>query len=675
MAVHILVVDDEEDIWDLLKGKFRRRLRDEEWVLHMASNGVEALEILDREPAITLVLTDINMPEMDGLTLLDHIRAKDRLLQAIVVSAYGDMQNIRLAMNRGAFDFVVKPINMADLEVTMLKTLEHIALLEEARRNQEALALSREMERFRSQFFANVSHEFRTPLTLILGPVQDMLHGMAGELSPVAKKRLAMVKEHAGRLKHLIDQLLDIARLEAGHATLNLCRQDVCAFIDKQYLAFQPAAEKADISLAIQHTAENLSAWFDPGHFEKIIANLVSNALKWTPAGGRIRILTGAKTQADMISPAKMIYVEVRDNGAGIPADALPHIFDRFYQVEGAAGTHIGTGIGLALTKELVELHSGTIEVASEPGFGSTFTVCFPVGNADDVADIQAVSEEASSVGVVSDLPAMFFEDEDFEETGETASLNGARVLVVEDHPDMRAYICDLLAPLYHVIPAENGREALQLLKTEFDEAAPALIISDVMMPDMDGFQLCKTIKQNPKFQHIPLILLTARAEDEDRLEGLGLGADDYIVKPFNASELLIRAENLIAIRDMLKQKYASGYVMQVSEVSIQSADEAFLASVQEVIEAQMGNPDLEVPQLADALAMSPRQLRRKIRALTGLSTAGLVRSMRLQRAAQLLTQKAGSISEIAYQVGFQQPKYFSRQFKQVYGVTPSEYC
>ncbi len=685
MAVHILLVDDEEDVGELLGSKFRHRLRSGEWILHTARNGVEALEILDREPAISLVLTDINMPQMDGLTLLNHIRAKERLLEAVVVSAYGDMQNIRVAMNRGAFDFVIKPINLVDLETTILKTLDHISFIQAAKNTQQELAaakveldLSRELERLKSRFFANVSHEFRTPLTLILGPIQDIISGNAGELPPVAKKRLMLAHEHAGRLKQLIDQLLDIARLEAGKHLLHVRQHDFTAFVDKQGRSFQSAAEQAGIDLSIQHADENLTAWFDAGHVEKILANLLSNALKWTPAGGRIRIQTGIQSNSDAGGESQKIFVQVRDNGCGIPANALPHIFDRFYQVASAAGIHTGTGIGLALTKELVALHGGTIDVDSEPGFGSTFTVYLPEGHAHfDEAVLEWPGGESSENEAAATAPVMMkidddaFDGDEFDGDERPAHPDAASVLVVEDHPDVRTYICDLLTPYYQVTSAENGRAALELLHEEL----PALIISDVMMPELDGLELCLAVKQTPAYQHIPVILLTARAEEEDRLEGLGLGADDYIVKPFNATELLIRAENLIAIRKMLRQKFASGYVMQASDVSVPSADEAFLASVREIIETHMDDPELEIPQLADALAMSPRQLRRKIRSLTGLSSAGLVRSMRLQRAAQLLSQKAGSISEIAYQVGFQQPKYFSRQFKQVYGVSPSEYC
>lgn len=675
MAVHILVVDDEEDLGALLRGKFRSRLNNGEWVLHFAKDGVEALDVLNREPDISLVLTDLNMPRMDGLTLLEHIQNDARQLQAVVVSAYGDMENIRVAMNRGAFDFVVKPINLADLEATIEKTLDHVAFLEEAKATRDALTtarmelnLSRELERLKSQFFANISHEFRTPLTLIVGPLQDVLRGDLGELPARTRERLALVYDHAGRLGKLIDQLLDVSRLEAGKLSLSVQERDMVSFVDTRVRAFLPAAERAGVTLTTRHMRDVLPVWFDAGHLEKIISNLLSNALKWTPAGGRVRVETGCKAPAEAAEP--MAYIQVRDNGAGIEPGALPHIFDRYYRADASSSAPVGTGIGLALTKELVALHGGKMNVDSEPGFGATFTVHLPLGNAhlDPALCEEAAPADAQNDEADDDV----FDDPLWEGMPETAEgVPGVTVLVVEDNDAVRSYVCDSLVRSYRVLWAENGKAALEILASE----TPALIISDVMMPEMDGLAFCKAVKANPALQHIPVVLLTARAEEEDRLEGLGAGADDYIVKPFNARELLTRAENLIAIRKMLQRKYAGGYVMQVSEVSVPSADEAFLESIREAIEANMGDPDFDIPRLADAVALSPRQVRRKIKALTGVSVSGLVRSMRLQRAAQLLTQEAGSVAEIAYQVGFHQPKYFSRLFKQVYGVSPSAYA
>lgn len=664
MPVHILIADDEEDLVFLIRRKFKERVGTGEWIFHQAKDGIEATAILEANPQIGLVLTDLNMPRMGGLDLLKQLQQFERPIQAVVVSAYGDMENIRAAMNLGAFDFIVKPINMTDLEATVLKTLDHIQVLENAQRaelelsqTRDELRLAEEMARLKSEFFANVSHEFRTPLTLILGPLEDLLREEAGNLPAGVQKNLSVMHRHAGRLRQLIDQLLDVARLEAGKLQLNLKRNDLVTFVRQQAQMTAPAIEQAGIDFHFHSTADAIDAVFDPDQIEKVVANLLSNAFKWTPVGGKIRVAVGLD--------GGMAFVQVRDNGKGIEPEAIPHIFDRFYQAGDVSDQKGGTGIGLALVKELVSLHGGRISVESEPGFGAQFTVYLPL--VDGIEVPEASIENTSHAHLSGYIGASAH---DLVEDFEVEEANRTTVMVVEDQPDVRAYIKDRLAASYRVVTAENGREALVSMEAEM----PALIISDVMMPEMDGFAFCKAVKQDHRFKHIPVILLTARVEDEDRLEGLSLGADDYIVKPFNAHELLVRAENLIAIRKMLRAHSGAGIRMQVSDIDVPSSDEAFLSAVQAQIEANMGSPDFDVAQLADAIALSPRQLRRRIRALTGLSSSGLLRSLRLQRAAQLLEQRAGTVSEIAYQVGFHHVKYFSRLFKQVYGVRPSEY-
>ncbi len=663
MSVHILVVDDESDLQYLLKSKFKAQIKTEDWKFHAAKDGREALHILEEFPEISLMLTDINMPQMNGLELLEHVQKLERIIVPVVVSAYSDMGNIRGAMNRGAFDFVMKPINLSDLELTLHKTLDHIAFLNQVADAQQELLhtkgeldVSRELTRLKSDFFANISHEFRTPLTLILGPLEDILRKNKENLTPDIRQHLSVMHQHAGRLKELIDQLLDIARLESGRLSLSVVSMDLVAFVNARAALFKSAADQKNIDLQINSPDDQVPAFFDPEQFHKVINNLLSNALKWTSSGGKIRVSTGCNQIH--------AFIQVRDNGQGIPADAIPHIFDRFYQVDSQDKPRAGTGIGLALTKELVTQHHGRISVESEEGFGSTFTVYIPLGNAHfDQAALQTAAE-ASTVSF-----DLMTEGEDFED--ESPVLNNPdTILVVEDEPDVRQYIKGLLQRYYRVLEASNGRHALTMLESE----KPALIISDVMMPEMDGFALCKEVKQSADNSDIPIILLTAKAEDEDKLEGLESGADDYVTKPFNANTLLVRAENLIAIRKILRLKYAQRHTVKVSDVDVLSASDVFLERVREHIESHMGTPEFDISQLADAMAMSPRQLRRKIRDLTGLSPSGLVRSMRLQRAAQLLEKKAGTVSEIGYQVGFQQVKYFSRLFKQVYGISPSEY-
>ena len=673
MPARILVVDDEPDLHLLIRQSFKRQA--DQWTFDFAHDGEEALAKLDAA-AFDIVLTDINMPRMDGLTLLSHIRERDRSLRVVIVSAYGDMDNIRTAMNRGAYDFVTKPINLADLKTTIEKTWQEVQATREAEAartqletTRHELEVARQMQALKTRFFADLSHEFRTPLTLILGPLQDALRGAYGQVRHLPGEMLPVMHRHAARLKNLIDQLLDLTKIEAGRMTLRASEHDVIAFVRDLVLSFASAAERKQIDLRFATPpGEAILLYFEPDKLEKIAANLLSNALKFTPSGGTIRV------RVFLIGDAE-VGIEVRDNGPGIPHEAQTHLFDRFYQIDQPdPDATPGTGIGLALTKELVELHGGSIAVESEPGFGATFTVCLPRGH-DHLReeDILGVGEREGFS--IADFRFAIDEGEDEAlEEGEVAESKvqnpKSKILVVEDNPDVRAYVRGHLAGRYEVIEAEDGAEGLAQARAE----QPDLIISDVMMPKMSGYDLCRALKDDDVLRIIPIILLTARAEDEDRLEGLGLGADAYLSKPFNAEELLLRVENLIEIRRLLRQRFSDEVVLKPHDIVVPSADAAFLERVQAFVEAHMGDSDFEVARVADEVGVSPRQLRRKIRAITGLSPSGYVRTLRLQRAAQLLEKKVGGVAEVAYRVGFDDAKHFSRLFKQVYGTLPSEY-
>lgn len=676
--VKILVVDDEADLHLLVRQRFKRHQKD--WSFVFANDGVEALEILDADPAIKLVLSDINMPRMDGLTLLQHIGAMARPLRVVIISAYGDMANIRAAMNLGAFDFVTKPVNLDDLAVTIEKTWQavqvHVQGLEAQQQlaaARKALEVAQQVQALKARFFTNLSHEFRTPLTLILGPLQDAL---GGEVGALPTEHMAVMHRHAVRLKQLIDQLLDLSKLEAGRMTLRAGRHDVVPFLRDLVQAFAPAAERKQIALhfAAGHD-EAVPLYVEPDKLEKIVANLLSNAIKFTPVQGtvRVRIRPFGDTHLD---------IEVRDSGSGIPSGDLPHLFDRFHRVDtpGIRGQP-GTGIGLSLAKELAELHGGTLFAESEEGFGSTFTVRLRRGKghlgAEDLAESGPESQRAGEPEnidwEVEKVESWQIDDGLFPPAlrlPDSPAQNAPSVLIVEDNADVRAYIKRHLASRYRVAEAADGEEGLAQVRAQ----EPDLIISDVMMPKMDGFALCRALKADAALHHIPIILLTAKASEDSKLEGLETGADDYLNKPFNARELLVRAENLIEVRRMLRQRFSGAVMVQATDVAASSVDSAMLEQAQAFVEAHMGERGFEVPQVADEVGMSPRQFRRKIRALTGLSAAGFVRTLRLQRAAQLIEKQAGTISEIAYRVGFQDAKYFSRLFRQAYGVLPSDY-
>ena len=677
MPVKILVVDDEPDLHLLIRQKYKRQTTG--WTFVFADDGVEALEQIEADPEIELVLTDINMPRMDGLTLLARIAAIDRPLRVVIVSAYGDMKNIRAAMNGGAYDFVTKPINLDDLEATIAKTWQEVEAQKKAlevHRQLEtvrnALEVSQEVQALKTRFFANLSHEFRTPLTLILGPLQDALHGTG---DPLPAEEVAVMHRHALRLKRLIDQLLDLSKLEAGRMTLRAARHDVLSFLRDLVLSFAPAAERKQIALRFEAPQEDeIRLYYEPDKLEKIVANLLSNAIKFTPEHGTIRVSVVAfeDTHVDLV---------VRDNGPGIPTEEVPHLFDRFHRVDAPGVRHQpGTGIGLSLVKELVVLHGGQIFVESEEDFGSTFTVRLPRGKAHLASEDLAGEDLADEAGRVDVRTYEHMDDvgEGDDDSSEDASkrpdlhtsIPQATVLIVEDNPDVRAYVGRHLAARYRVVEAVDGVEGLAQARA----ARPDLIVSDVMMPNMDGFDLCRALKADEALNHIPIILLTAKASEESKLEGLETGADDYLNKPFNARELLLRAENLIEVRRLLRQRFSGEVVLKPTDVAVPSADAALLERAQAYVEAHMGERDFEVAKVADEVGLSPRQFRRKIRDITGLSPAAFVRALRLQRAAQLLEKRVGGVAEVAYEVGFQDAKYFSRLFRQIYGVLPSEY-
>ncbi|MGI9174133.1 MAG: two-component regulator propeller domain-containing protein [Rhodothermales bacterium] len=516
----------------------------------------------------------------------------------------------------------------------------------------------REMDRVKSRFFANLSHEFRTPLTLILGPL-----GMLLERTPQGEGRLSEspdrdllrgMRHQSRRLLRLINQPLDLSKLDAGRMPLRARRADLVAFLRRLTASL---AETQGVTLDFHTETDWLELAFDPEKLEHVFSNLLSNALKFTPEGGKVQLsLQAGPETAD---------VRVRDTGPGIPEAALPHIFDRFYQAE-ASGPG-GTGIGLALARELVELHGGTIRAESAPGFGSTFTVQLPLA-------LEATSappaDEAAPDPSDDDLDLDVETDEAVEAETSGPGENAPLVLLVEDNPDVRGFLKQALRTRYRIAEADSGEAGL----TQARAAIPDLVISDVMMPEMDGLELCRRLRADERLGATPVILLTARASEESRLEGLGAGADDYLTKPFSAAELLARAENLIEIRRHLRRRFSAEVVVRPTQVTVPSADATFLEQVKDAVEAHLDDRTFGVERLADEVHLSRRQLHRKLRDLTGLSSVGFIRVMRLERATQLLEQRAGTIAEIAYQVGFQDAGYFARLFRQAYGQTPSEY-
>ena len=526
------------------------------------------------------------------------------------------------------------------------------------------------LDAMKSRFFANISHEFRTPLTLILGPIEDML---AKRQNDPDRQTLGLMQRNAKRILQLINQLLDLSRLESGKLKLQARPGDFAAFVKGVVMSFASLAEQKQIDLQFEipeNTGDQpipANAFFDRDVIEKIFYNLLANAFKFTPEGGAVTVSMSNHKRDGVVE------IRVKDSGIGIPTDQQDTIFERFYQVNGGdTREHEGTGIGLALTRELVELHHGEISVNSDVGKGTEFVVIVPVGAAhfsrEEIADKPAGDVETTDGGrmeIETPLAEPAAEPTDTRLPEDDIPI----ILVVDDHDDVRKYIRNHLKNDYKVVEAKNGEAGLN---TAID-IIPDMVISDVMMPKLDGYQLCEALKSNEKTSHIPVILLTAKAGEKDKLSGLETGADDYLTKPFNSKELHVRVRNLIKLRRKLQERFQKEDLLKPREIHAPSAEKAFLLRMMRVLEENLGLEEFGVESLSDALGMGRRQLNRKIKAITGETPTDFIRSVRLQRAKQLLESKSGTVSEIAFQTGFGSLSYFSKAFKDQFGKLPSE--
>ncbi|MFQ5651430.1 MAG: two-component regulator propeller domain-containing protein [bacterium] len=513
----------------------------------------------------------------------------------------------------------------------------------------------RELDQLKTRFFANISHEFRTPLTLIVGPLQQLMDKVPDEES---QRMLGMMQRNTRRLLQLINQLLDLSKLDAGKMELYLRQGDLVSFLRGALRSYDALAETKKIDVRFSTERESFIMLFDHDKMENIFHNLLANAFKFTPDGGEVSLSLGFSQSAG--KPASVV-VTVADNGTGIPAQRMARIFDRFFQADENGGEKGGSGIGLALVKELVALQRGEISVQSQVGEGTTFTVTLPVENAEIVMS-EARAKEAPAKSDRK-TPAQLSAGR---ENGEE---NRGIVLVIEDNRDMRAFIRTVLRVDYEVLEAPDGRAGIE----QAAQATPDLIISDLMMPKMDGYELCRELKNDQKTSHIPIILLTARAAAEDKITGLQAGVDDYLIKPFQPEELLARVHNLIAVRKNLIATLGKKALLSPSELAVTPVDQAFLEKVREVIEREMGDETFGVETLCAEIALSERQFRRKLKALTGQTPNQVIRTMRLQRARQMLEQNAATIAEIAFLVGFGSPAYFTKMFREEFGRLPSE--
>lgn len=512
----------------------------------------------------------------------------------------------------------------------------------------------KEIDQVKSRFFANISHEFRTPITLILGPVQQLLGAARSHKN---REKLTGIQRNAQRLNELIEQLLDLSKLDARHMKLKAWETDVVGKMKEMVAMFSSLAELRKIELIFRTGEDRLFLWIDNDMFEKIMYNLLGNAIKFTPIGGRIDVYLGRSAKG-------AVQIMISDSGPGIPEEDKGNVFDRFYQSESAYASN-GTGIGLSLTKELIELHSGKIRVESQEGEGCTFIIELPEGKA------HLSGEEIAPVKPESTLSAPPHAEITGEAEGEDqADHRGNLILVVDDSIEIRAYIRDILDGRFRILEARNGVEGVEVAVSRF----PDMIISDVMMPEMDGVKFCRMVKNDERTSHIPVILLTAKAGDEHKMEGLKTGADAYLTKPFDKQELNIRIRNLISQRLILQEKFKSKAIVQPGDIRVLSSNDRLLQRVVDAVEKHLDNPEFSASLLASEVGASRMLLHNKIKALTGQTTSEFIRTMRLKRAAQLLQQNSGNISEIAYEVGFQSLSYFTRTFRKYFGKTPSSY-
>ncbi len=513
----------------------------------------------------------------------------------------------------------------------------------------------KELDALKTQFFTNVSHDLRTPLTLILGPLRDLItrNGKSGD-----SEMLKMMHRNGQTLLTLINQLLDVAKLRGGKLKLSASEGDLLKLCKQVFYSFESAAEQKEVAWEMESDDKLKKVYFDWDKMEKTLMNLLSNALKFTKPGGRVRL--------QLQEESNQASITISDTGVGIPEEELPRIFDRFFQGKENEGLEYpGTGIGLALVKDFVELHSGSISVDSTIAVGTTFKLSFPLGSEHFTED-EILKEPIEVVAQVDDKLIK----ESFEPSEPQEETDLPVILLVEDNLDMRTYLRSSLQDEYSLIETDNGKQGLELA----NDHVPDMIISDVMMPRMDGLEFCRRVKTDEKTSHIPVILLTARATQESRIEGLETGADAYLTKPFDSKELTVRIEKTIEQRQKLREKFSRQVTIGPAEVSVTSMDEQFLTNAIRIVEEHMSDAEFDVENFGAEIGLSRVQLYRKLKALTNLSVTEFVRNIRLKRAAQLIDQNSGTIAEITYKVGFTDASYFAKRFKETFGLTPTEY-
>ncbi|MFK7931952.1 MAG: two-component regulator propeller domain-containing protein [Saprospiraceae bacterium] len=533
--------------------------------------------------------------------------------------------------------------------------LRHKLQLQQVSKQQQE-----ELHEVKLRFFTNITHEFRTPLTLILGPLKDLLTKETH--TKKVTQQLVSINKSADRLLNLVNQILTFRRLATDHESMQLVTRDLIPFLEEIFLSFQETARLRNIDYQFHTSIKELVIPYDADKLEKVFFNLLSNAFKFTPDGGQIELSVSTRE--------KEVVIKVKDSGIGIAPEFKNQIFKRFYEKQNMDSTIKGTGIGLAISKQMVELHQGSIFVTDSKQ-GATFVVQLPKGQValekENVVDDLLQTKQAFSQKI---LPSITTLPTPTDNKKIAAAEALPLLLIVEDNADIRNYIQQIFTGDYRIITAENGSEGLQKTRKQ----VPDLVISDVMMPVMDGITFCATLKSDLAISHIPVILLTARTASLFKMEGLRTGADDYITKPFEPDELRLRVHNIIQARQEVKNKFARVLTFDPKEITITSPDETFLKNALDIVERNIDRNEFNVEQFAADLAVSRPLLFTKLKALTGQTPNNFIKTIRLKRAAQLLKTQKLNVSQVAYKVGFKDPKYFRKCFKQQFAVSPSNY-
>ena len=518
---------------------------------------------------------------------------------------------------------------------------------------------SEELVQTKLRYFTNISHDLLTPLTIITCLIDDAEMTSNNRIS-----QLSMIRSNVNKLRRLLQQILDFRKVESGNMKLAVSKGDVISFVDDVCrVNFAPLMRKKNQTFTFMAKDKHLTGYFDRDKLDKIVSNLLSNACKYTKDGGDIKLLMELLFEFGH----RQLRIQVIDTGEGIAPADLENIFKRFYTANNRDESE-SNGIGLSLTKDLVELHHGTIGVESELGKGSTFTVDLPIDK-DSYEEYELMEGELSANNVKADV---ILENEELTDSETVENLRTAdnHLLLVEDNEELLYLMERILSRHYHVLIAKDGLEALDIIKdNEID-----IIISDVMMPEMDGLELCRTLKSNLETSHIPIILLTAKNTAEDRIECYNAGADGYISKPFELKILEARINNFIMHKKNKQEEFRTNVEVNIDSLETSSIDKEFLDKVISVIKSNMSEGDFDVVQLADALAVSKSSLYRKMKIATGLSPIEFIRNIRLKHGSQLLKDRSISVAEVAYECGFSNPKYFATCFKEEFGVSPKEY-